>query len=364
MKYCKYINFFVLTMLPFFAVTAAEETNVFSDGRMVIAGYGEAKYESSDRLNTSAFTAKFTPIFLFRLNERLYVEAETEISLNDEGSTEVELEYADIYYFLNDTSTITAGKFLLPFGQFSQNIHPSWINRSPWTPGIYGEHGGTQAMTALLPVLSDVGVSFQKIFAFNSRQKIFVDVFVTNGARAEEAGHEEEEEEESLPEVEFEATNGDNNKDKAFGGRFAYGFLPGLEIGASYYHASYDSAGSLDVEARGLDVNYINNHILIRGEYISTETDGIEDDEIHTFKRDGWYLQGTYHLGQFFQFLESTDFVIERAEVNKLEESSRWVYGINYWLDDRSVIKFAYEDTKVKNGLDDKRFAMQFSYGF
>tara|TARA_R110000772_G_scaffold30735_1_gene76320 strand:- start:1747 stop:2805 length:1059 start_codon:yes stop_codon:yes gene_type:complete len=352
-------------MLPSWGVIAAEERNALPEGRMAIAGYGDVTYESSDRLNTSAFTANFTPIFLFRLNDRLHVEAETEFALNDVGSTEVELEYIDIHYFLNDTSTITAGKFLLPFGQFSQNIHPSWINRSPWTPGIYGSHGGTQAMTALLPVLSDVGVSFQKIFPFNSRQKIFVDVFLTNGARAEEAGHEEVGEvEEVLPEVEFEATNGDNNKDKAFGGRLAYAFLPGLEVGASYYQASYDDAGSLEVKARGLDVNFIHNHMIIRGEYIATETDGFEDDVIHNFKRDGWYLQGIYHLGRLFQIFDSTDFVIERAEVNKLEESSRWVYGFNYWLDDRSLIKIAYEDTKVTNGDDDKRFAIQFSYGF
>ena len=37
---------------------------------------------------------------------------------------------SDIHYFVNNNTTITAGKFLLPFGQFSANWHPSWINRS------------------------------------------------------------------------------------------------------------------------------------------------------------------------------------------------------------------------------------------
>ena len=74
------------------------------------------KYEESDLLDSSAFSARFVPIFLFSLNDKMHVEAETEISLNEAGETEVELEYADIHYFLTDTTTVTAGKFLLPFG--------------------------------------------------------------------------------------------------------------------------------------------------------------------------------------------------------------------------------------------------------
>lgn len=345
-------------------------------GRLVIAGFGDITYEESDLQDSSAFSTNFVPIFLFRLSPDLYVEAEIEISLNEAGETAQELEYATARYFLNDTSVLSAGKFLLPFGQFSKNIHPSWINRTPWTPGIYGSHGSSQAMTALLPVLSDVGVSYQKTFAFNSRQKIFLDLYYTNGARAEPEGHDEEEEieigmeehVEELPEVEFEATSGDNNKDKAIGGRIAYAFLPGIELGASFYQATYDDAGSLDISAKGLDLNYFSDHFILRGEYIETDTEGFEEEEgsidIHNFKRDGWYLQATFHLGALSSALNSTDFVVERAKVSRLEESSRWAYGFNYWLDARSVIKVAYEDTDVLFGEDDKRLAVQFSYGF
>ena len=34
------------------------------------------------------------------------------------------------------------------------------------------------------------------------------------------------------------------------------------------------------------------------------------------------------------------------------------------WLDSRAVIKATYEDTTVHDGEDDKRFAIQYSYGF
>tara|TARA_R110000772_G_scaffold264144_2_gene384502 strand:- start:4641 stop:5759 length:1119 start_codon:yes stop_codon:yes gene_type:complete len=365
------------------AASLAQPYDAGEQGRFVIAGYGDVKYEESDLLDSSAFSARFVPIFLFSLNDKMHVEAETEISLNEAGETEVELEYADIHYFLTDTTTVTAGKFLLPFGQFSANFHPSWINRTPWTPGIYGSHGSAQAMTPLLPILSDVGIAVQQTFFFTSQQKIFLDLYVTNGARAEAHNdgdeiiedHAEDEEvvdehTEAFPEVEFAATSGDNNKNKAFGGRIAYAFLPAIEIGASYYTAKYDEEERLSITAQGMDINVIGSRYLIRGEYILTETDGLEEadehaeETINAFKRNGWYLQGVLQAGQIWPQLGGTELVVEYAKTNKFAKAKRWVAGLNYWLDPRSVIKFSYEETDIEEGDDDQRLAVQYSYGF
>lgn len=348
--------------------------------RFALGGYGDVKYETTELSDSSAYSARFVPIFLFSLNDKMHVEAETEISLSAEGETEIELEYADLHYFLTDTMTVTAGKFLLPFGQFGPNIHPSWINRSPWTPGIYGTHGGNQAMEALLPILSDVGIAFQKTFVMGESSKVFLDIYSTNGPRIEDAHdeetHDEEEggelvEEEShdeLPELEFDATSGDSNKNKAFGGRVAYAMLPNVEIGASYYTAKYDEDGALEFSAQGLDLNVSDSHYVLRGEYIATETDALEEEEgeteIHTFKRDGWYLQNTLQVGKFWPAISGTEVVLEYSETNKLAEASRWMVGLNYWLDARSVVKVAYDDTSVDDGDDDQRFVVQLSYGF
>ncbi len=361
------------------SLSLATKADGSDSARFALGGYGDVKYETSDVNDSSAYSARFVPIFLFSLNEKMHVEAETEISINADGETDIELEYADLHYFLTDTTTLTAGKFLLPFGQFGPNIHPSWINRSPWTPGIYGSHGGSQAMEALLPILSDVGVAVQQTIVLGNHQKIFIDLYSTNGPRSEAEEHDEEAEGEEaepeeeghaeLPEVAFEAASGDNNKDKAFGGRVAYAMLPGLEIGASYYAASYDDQEVLDFSAQGVDLNLIGSHYLLRGEYIETQTDGIEEEEegeteVHTFKRDGWYLQGTLQTGNIWSSLAGTEVVLEYAETNKLAEASRWMVGINYWLDARSVIKVAYDDTDLDEGEDDQRLTVQLSYGF
>ena len=333
-------------------------------GRFALVGYGDVKYEAVDSADSSAFSARFVPIFLFSLSEDIHIEAETEISINEEGETEVELEYADIHYFLSDSTTFTAGKFLLPFGQFSANWHPSWINRTPWTPGIYGSHGGTQAMTPLLPVLSDVGIGVQQVVSVGGNQRVFINAFMTNGVRGAEHNEEEEEMDEELPELEFEAVSGDNNKNKAIGGRVAYAFLPSLEIGTSLYRAKYDADEQLDFVATGFDVNFIGQHYLVRGEYIETETDVLEGAEIHSIDRDGWFLQGTLKLGRLWPALGPVEFVLERAKVSEPIGSQRWAYGFNYWMDARAVIKFAYEQTDLNDGSDDNRIAAQMSYGF
>jgi len=171
-----------------------------------------------------------------------------------------------------------------------------------------------------------------------------------------------------FPEVEFEATSGDNNANKAFGGRVAVALLPTLEIGTSYYQGAYDESGALDFVANGVDFNLLNEHFLLRGEYIKTKTDAFDDDserpDIETFERDGWFVQGTVFIGHALPMLGSTEIVIERSETNKFAEAKRWMFGINYWLDPRSVIKVGYENTNVFDGEDDKRLAVQFSYGF
>ena len=82
----------------------------------------------------------------------------------------------------------------------------------------------------------------------------------------------------------------------------------------------------------------------------------------HFHAMDGFY-KVLSSLGMLFN-LGSTELVLEYAETNKIEEAERWMVGVNYWLDPRSVIKVGYEDTDVVEGPDDTRFAVQFSYGF
>lgn len=364
------------------AAVAAEEQPKLDTGRFAIAGYGDFSFTDPEN-EPSFFGGKIAPIFLFQLSDKIHIETELEFSLGEGGVTETTLEYADVHYFASDSSTITAGKFLLPFGQFGPNFHPSWINKLPTNPGIYGGHGGhgdSGGMEGLIPMLSDFGVGYQQTVRLGEHQRLFIDLYVVNGPGAEvpvDGAHVEpvpgeHVEEELLPEIAFEARSADNNDNKAFGGRVAVAWLPGFEWGVSYYNGSYDDEGDLTFEASAFDLNVIGRYYSLRGEYIKTEREAlIEDHDVEgafeqvTRTRDGWYLQGSWSVRQLdVPQLNPVELVLRYSHVGGNESADRWTAGVNYWFDPRAVAKFAIEQTDLEEVESETRFLVQFAYGF
>ncbi len=374
--------FSTLLLLSSFVSNALAESSTPSldKGRFAFGGYGDVAYHADD-MNNSAYSGRFVPILLFRLNDKMHVEAELEFSVGPDGGTETELEYADLHYFLTDSITLTAGKFLLPFGQFGPNLHPSWINRLPTAPGIYGGHGGNGLLPGVIPVLSDQGVSIQYTYRLSRSTKLFVDVFTVNGVGEEAAvhadptagGEADEDGEEGhasgFPEIEFGSRSGDNNGNKAIGGRVALAFLPQLEVGASFYRSKYDDHGALAFNAQAVDINWIGTYASLRGEFIKTEAESIMDDAgdmvQRKFDRNGWYVQGAWSLRQLgVQGLNPFELVVRHSRIQKSSEGRRWTLGVNDWLSPSTVLKAAYERTRMADGDEDTRVFIQLSYGF
>lgn len=285
-------------------VTAQED---LKQGLFVFAGYTDLTFtDSKDGQNNLAY--KLAPIFLIQPSDKFHLEAEFELGVNDKGDSDAEIEYLDLHYFATDTITLTIGKVLLPFAHFGPHIHPSWINKLPSQPAIYGGHHGDGLIEGLIPVLSDVGITYQQVVPFSSRHRLYIDGFVVNGPDSgalidhghdEEAIHEDEAEHEeesdhddadadhgeevdqlpaytfALPELIFEGKIHDNNSDKAFGGRIGYAYLPGFEAGFSYYRGAYDDAEKLDFRADAIDLTYNGRYFTVRGEYIRTQVDAL-----------------------------------------------------------------------------------------
>ncbi len=355
-------------LVLFFAGEVASQEVTESEldiGRFVIAGYGDVSYVDTDNSNSNV-ESRFVPIFLFQLSEKIHIESELEFSIGPEGQTEVEMEYADIHYFLNDNTTITAGKFLLPFGQFGPNLHPSWINKLPSGPGLYG-HGGNGSLAPLIPVLSDTGVNVRNVFKLGIG-RLFTDFYVVSGPREEAVdpaagggGHG------SIPEVAFEAAKGDNNDKQAYGGRIALAMLPELEVGYSFYSGAYSDDGNLIYSANAIDVNWIGAYASLRGEIIDTQTDFLDplDGEIDVFDRGGWYLQGSWQMRQLGQdSLNPVELVLRFSQINDALAGKRWTFGVNYWLESSAALKLAYEDTRLEDGDTDNRLFIQLAFGF
>lgn len=376
MKIVRYI-ILISALLTIYGLEAREITNKAKDGpkgRFVITGYGDLMYtQFTNKKNNDSFSAGFSPIFLFKLSDKLHAEAELEIGINSETKKGVlSLEYADIHYYATDTTIITAGKFLLPFAQFGPNIHPSWINRLPTMPALYSTHHGDAPVTGIIPIFSDFGISIQQIIPISHSMKIYIDAYIVNGPRpeVEEAGEEAHEhgagEEEGdwvvepreqiwSSEIAFEASPKDNNRKKATGGRIAFAFLPAFEIGASVYQGAWNDREDRDwlelevqgytnytprdrnFTAKGVDVAIIGTHWRLRGEYMRTNTEVFQPyprysgNPIPSQRARGWYAEASLQLGIFgFTSLASFEIVARYASImrygfERLEE----FYGIS-----------------------------------
>jgi hypothetical protein len=372
----------------------AQENSALDIGRLALAGYGDVTYayqpdmkdeEGNDIQNN--VVARFVPIFLFQLSEKIHIEAELEFSTNSEGETETELEYANMHYFFNDNTIITAGKFLLPFGQFGANLHPSWINKAVTNPGIYGGHGGNGSMGGVTSIMNDTGINIANTWVLGDAGRIFTDFYAVSGPRQEEGDHGGG--------VEMEVKKGDNNDSMAFGGRVAYAFLPEWEIGASYYSGDYSDDGDLNYSAYSIDFNWVGSYASVRGEVFGStaETEGEDEGEeeghgeewVKDFDKNGWYIQGTWQARQLGKaWLNPFELVIRYSDIesdfdgsiaHEFEEDagkmgSRIYYGVNYWLEPSAVLKLGAESTSIDNAEDshtsvpDDRIFLQLAFGF
>lgn len=375
----------VLILAVFIAVgnMYSQEKNNSKESRFMIRGYGSASYvkvNSEDEHDSgSTFEmGSFSPIFLFKLSDRLMFEAELEFEY-EHGEFEIMLEYADISYVLNDYMTVRAGKFILPFGTFSERLHPSWINKLSSMPLGFG-HG------AISPS-SGVGAEIRGAFDAGG-SKFNYALYTTNGPTLSTDAH-------GAGMLNFGNTT-DNNSNKSFGGRF--GFLPfsdsSVELGFSFMNSvvgdahsdfedtkanlyAYDFSfikkinplgGILDIKAQ------YNQSIVDDATYVNTHEDGdVETLVLNDNKSSAYYAQLSYKPTMSSNdFIKNLEFVGRISNIETPEASPETsnqdsvTFGINYWLSWRSAIKFNYQVIDGIGGhgpVDDKIFTVQWVIG-
>ncbi|MDD3762935.1 MAG: hypothetical protein PHP86_06570 [Nevskiales bacterium] len=165
----------LLAFTPLSAVMAdaqaADLTGMRSNTHL--AGYAFVDYVSPENGDGAFTQAGFNPIFHYLYDDRVLVEAELEIALDEQGQTETNLEYATIDLFLSDTTVLVAGKFLSPLGNFRQNLHPAWINRFASAPVGFAHDGAAPT--------NDIGVQLRGVFAGTPVGRITYALALTNG---------------------------------------------------------------------------------------------------------------------------------------------------------------------------------------
>lgn len=334
------------------------------ENRFVLTGWGAASYEWKRNENANSFLTTLAPILLYRVTDRVLFEAEPEFELTDEGDTEVNLEYAQADVFLNDYGTFVAGKFLLPFGEFIQQLHPAWINKLVSFPLPFqeDEEGG------LLP-FSDLGVQVRGGFRLAGREGLNVEYtgFVANGPRFEsdDVG------------ARFETNNVDVNRGKGFGARAALSYLPAdgrfgnAKLGFSTYDGTWNGGNGRWFTSWGTDVAYRVDQLELRGEYLRTWRE--MPDAVMTDRREGWYAQAAYRLARLrVPHLDRMEVVArysgldQRAVTDEelLPHPRELALGLDYWLTPSVVAKLEYDRELPRGAPNDHVIRGQFAVGF
>ena len=340
------------------AETAASE---WKDATAVthLAGYASADYISPENGN-SAFAANFNPMFHYQYNDRILWEAELEIEVEENGDTDIGLEYSSIDLFLNNNLILVAGKFLSPLGNFRQNLHPSWINKFPSAPPGFGHDGAAP--------LAELGLQLRGGAVVGEKGKVTYSGYVGNGPKLE--GEDGE-----IHGVETEGFAGNADDEMVFGGRLSFLPIPRLEVGVSgafgdvsvVENDGMEIAGDTkrDYEVFGYDASFQWNTLDLRGEYIQQDI-AAEPTSVapEGAKWETWYVQGAYKFldAKWEGVLRYTDFKSPHAD----DSQEQLAFGVNYLMTPSAMIKFAFEsnDGLAGEATDDDRFLVQIAYGY
>jgi hypothetical protein len=344
------------------AIKATQSAAEWKDVTSVthISGYASADYVSVENGET-AFTANFNPMFHFLFDEKILWEAELEVVVDENGETELGLEYSTVDLFLTDNLTLIAGKFLSPLGNFRQNIHPSWINKLPSAPPGFGHDGAAP--------ISEIGLQLRGVAPVGDNSKFLYAAYMGNGPKLE--GEDGE-----IHAIEAEGFASNPDDEFVFGGRVAFLPFPSLELGMSgaFGDAAVTENDGVDIEDEptrdysvfGFDASYRWKNLDLRGEFISQEV----DDEASSIAPEGgkwetWYAQGAYKFGQQGKWegvVRYTDFDSPHPD----DSQEQLALGINYLISPSAIVKFGYESNKGEAGeiTDDDRWIAQIAYGY
>ncbi len=343
------------------AQRAERAANEWKDTTSVthISGYASADFVSTEN-GSDAFVANFNPMFHFLYGNKILWEAELEVEVEENGDTEIGLEYTTVDIFLTDKLTLLAGKFLSPIGQFRQNLHPSWINKLPSAPPGFGHDGAAP--------ISEVGLQLRGVAPVGANGRITYAAYIGNGPKLE--GEDGE-----IHAIEAEGFGGDPDDEKVFGGRIAFLPIPKLELAVSgaFGDAAVVENDETDIEgdpARdytvlGFDASYRWNEFDFRGEYVMQEV----DDQASSVAPEGgkwetWYAQTAYRFGQdkWEGVIRYTDFDSPHSD----DSQEQWAFGINYLITPSAMVKLGYEANSGLAGevTDDDRWVAQIAYGY
>jgi hypothetical protein len=327
------------------------------------------------------YFGEFTPDFLLKLNDWVFLEAE--IGIGSDGSVSSG-SFAQADFFVNDCLTIIAGRFVAPIGWYNERINNPWINKLPAdAPG-----SAPLLWLQVLPPFSMLGVQAMGSFYLGcSPIKLEYAAYISNGLNLTPATA-------GAPTIN-ELANLENMQDtftfitneKAVGGRIGFWWPEvGLEAGFSaMYNGDYVAGGFEDsIRLWAVDLNYHKGNWDVRAEY------GMTYQQAQSFgnpniTREGVYAQVAYRPRDCpHKILQNTEVVYRYSAVDfqgidptALDLSTfstpvdvpvrrqQHEFGINYYFYPRLVLKCAYQiNEESRFHLHDNQFLAELDWGW
>ncbi len=345
-------------------------TSSSSDGQNKFAIFGNAEMTFiADKNNVQFGNVNFKPIFLWKISDKLFVEAEPEFETGG-GTLDIGLEYANMCLIVNQYLILHAGRFLPKFGAYRGRMGEGFVNRFPTDPVGFGD-GGIGAM-------NEVGIGAQGGFGAGN-VKFNYDLYVSNGPMlltdSANAGQ-----------FEYEGYVG-NNKGKAVGGRI--GFLPlsnsSVEIGFSFQNkmktgdagSPYENVG---LHMQAIDFNYfghinpMKSDVRLIAEWKHQNVDNAiyykANGTAYTFDNSpsAYYVTGAVRPAHVHSvFLHNLELAARYSQFKRPVDAPwgggdthQFAVSLDYWLKWNSLVKFTYQSQLNEATA----FYMQVVFGF
>lgn len=386
MKKSNYILFIILLSAFISSYTLAQEETAQTppdysylnpgQSRFLLRGYAHSGLEVFK--NKSTFVGgSFNPLLLWQTSDRLIFEGEIEIELAGNQTT-FDLEYANMAYILNDEMTLRLGFFLLPFGIYGDRLHPQWINPLPSSPL------GFSHATAVGPT-TGLGIELRGGLPLGD-SKMNYSFYVVNGPSLNDGSM-------NFGDAGVLHFNNfdDNNFNKAVGGRL--GFFPfsnsALELGFSGYYARVGDKDSQYENVKtfmyALDISYIesleflSSIFKLKGQYNFVNVDrarffnpqNVFESVSFDNKSSAYFIYATLNpVSSESEFMKNLELAIRYSSVDMPVmapwgiDQTQWVFGINYWIDWRTVLKIAYQIDKIRSQSSTDALLVHWSFGF
>ncbi len=316
---------------------------------LTVTGYADFEIvgEKLDSDNKDFFFDQhhFNLILLGSLSENLFMAGEVEY---EHAGEEVGVEYAYFGYTGVENVRFLVGKFIVPFGRFNKDLHPTTVNKIPGRPLGFAD---------ILPqTYNDVGLWISGANPVNDGEARFVyDVYAVNGLTGEDGdgirdlrGNDREK----------AAFGRDDNK--AVGTRIGLEFpYSGFDIGTSLYTGKYAKSATdedLRLTLWGVDASYQRDGFVLRGEMVQAKQDATGGDLTKT----GGYLQASYMATSRFEPVVRWS---ARNMPGPSQDQGRLAIGASVYVTPAAAIRGAFILNGEKDGFESENntFNIQFS---